>query len=118
VTQISIDFTSKRPPEVQARIDEGMARADENADSRWKRVVDGAILAVARRQRELTVDEVLAEMATIPRAPTTHALDALGPAMRRAARDGIITATDKVVRSERPGTHGNRHTVWTSRYFK
>ena len=117
MTQIAIDFTGKRPPEVQMRIEEGMQRAEDNADQRWKRVVYGAIVAVARKKPELTVDDVISEMETIPGAPTTHALDALGPMMRQAARDGVLKATDRVVRSWRPRKHGNRRNIWVSKYF-
>jgi hypothetical protein len=38
-----------------------MATADENANERWKKIIDGCILAAARRLPELTVDDVLAE---------------------------------------------------------
>jgi hypothetical protein len=45
----------------------------------------------------------------------THNQSALGPAMKRAMRDKIIVATDRVLRSRREIKHGNRHTVWQSR---
>lgn len=37
--------------------------------------------------------------------------------MVQAKKQGIIKSTNKIARSIRPGTHGNRHTVWRSRYF-
>ncbi len=114
--QFDLDFSRKRSPAVQERIQEGMAKADENADHFWKRIIDGCILAAARRLPELTVDDVLDEIAKIPNAPSTHNLAALGPAMKRAHRDRIITATDRVQRSRRPTKHGNRHNVWRSNY--
>lgn len=57
------------------------------------------------------------EMGGIKNCPTTHALDALGPAMCRAARMGVLKSTNRVIRSKRPEAHGNRHTVWTSNYY-
>ena len=116
--QFALDFSAKRPPEVQAKIADGMERADENANHFWKRIIDAAIVAVARRLPELSVDDVLAEMESIPNCPKTHALDALGPAMSRARRDKILSPTDRVVRSQRPEKHGNRHSVWKSNYWR
>lgn len=115
--QYALDWTEKRPPAVQEKIADGMKRADDHANYFWKRMIDAAIVAVARRLPELTVDDVLDEMEKIPNCPGTHALDALGPAMLRAKRDKIISPTDRVRRSRRPEKHGNRHNVWTSNYF-
>lgn len=115
-TQFALDFSGKRPPAVQQRIEEGMKQADDNANYFWKRMIDAAIVAVARRLAEFTVDDVLDEMEKIPNCPGTHALDALGPAMLRAKRDRIVSPTNRVVRSKRPKKHGNRHAVWTSNY--
>jgi len=95
----------------------GMQRADNNANYFWRKMIDAAIVAVARRLPELTVDDVVEEMSKIPNCPKTHALDALGPAMSRARKDRIISPTDRVVRSKREGTHGNRHSVWISNYY-
>ena len=113
--QFSLDFDSKLP--VSAQI--GMATADENANDRWKAIIDGCILAAARRLQELTVDDVLEEYEKLPKQvrPTTHALDALGPAMVRAKQKGILRSTGRTKRSKRPVTHGNRHSIWESRYY-
>lgn len=109
-----LDFSGKLPPSAQA----GMAIADENANHFWRRMIDAAIVAVARRMPELTVDDVLDEMEKIPNCPSTHSLAALGPAMSRARQDKIITATDRVVRSRRAKKHGNRHNCWISNYYE
>lgn len=112
-TQFQLDFSGKLPP--SARL--GMAKADANANHFWRRMIDAAIVAVARKQKELTVDDVLDEMEKIPNCPKTHALDALGPAMSRARKDKILSPTDRVTRSRRPEKHGNRHSVWVSNYY-
>jgi hypothetical protein len=116
LTQFEIDFSGRLP--VSAQI--GMATADEHANTKWKTIIDGCILAAARRLPELTVDDVLEEYEKLPESvrPTTHALDALGPAMIRASKSGILKSTGRVTRSKRDGTHGNRHSIWHSTYYE
>lgn len=110
--QFSIDYDAKLSPSAQL----GMAAADEHADDRWKRVTDAAILAVARRLPEFTVDDVLDELASIPNAPDTHNLAALGPRMKRVSKElNYMAATDRVKRSKRPEKNGNLHRVWLSK---
>jgi len=113
--QFFLNFDNKLP--VSAQI--GMAQADANADDRWKAIIDGCILAAARRLQELTVDDVLEEYEKLPKQvrPTTHALDALGPAMVRAKQKGILRSTGRTERSKRPEKHGIRHSIWTSLYY-
>jgi hypothetical protein len=113
--QFQIDFDSKLPPSAQ----EGMAAADEHANGRWKRWVDGAIQAVARRLPEFTVDDVLAELEKMPNPPDTHNLAALGPRMREVAKVlGYMEATENVKRSKIGRKKGNLHRVWRSKIFK
>lgn len=116
--QYALDFTQKVPLATQERIADGMRRADENADMRWKHIFDGAVLAAARKKAEITSDDVLAELETLPGAPSTHNLSAIGPAMKRAAQMGIIRPTDRFVRSRVKHKNGNAHLVWVSRYFR
>lgn len=115
--QYALDFSGRRPPKVQDRIERGMRQADENADGRWKHIFDACILAVAKKKPELTSDDVLEEIAALPNAPSTHNLAAIGAAMIRASDMGIIKRTDRVQRSRRPEKHGNRQNVWTSNYY-
>jgi hypothetical protein len=118
--QYELDYTSKVPPSVQEQIREGMAQAEQNACQEWKTVITGCILAVARKLPELTVDDVLSEIESIPESqrPSTHNLSALGPMMRNAAKDGLISRTGKFLRSEREIKRGNLHAVWASNYFR
>lgn len=116
--QPSFDWTQKLPPAVQERIASGMQQADDNARSEWKRITDGAILQVARRNQEFTVDDVLSELESIPNKFQTHNLAALGPRMKEVAKTlKYMTATDKVLRSKRPKKNGNLHRVWRSNLF-
>ena len=109
--QFSIDFDKKLPPSAEL----GMAQADDNAEPRWKREVDGCILAVARRLQEFTVDDVLAEIESLPNPFETHNLSALGPRMKRVSKElKYMTATERVQRSKRPEKNANLHRVWKS----
>ena len=114
-TQWDLNFSGRLPVTAQL----GMQQADDNADERWRSIIDACILAVARRLPELTVDDVLEEYERLPAnvRPSTHALDALGPAMCRAGKTGILKSTGRVLRSKRPTKHGNRHSVWASVYY-
>jgi len=109
-----LDFSGKLPVSAQ----EGMARADENADGRWKHIFDACVLAAARKKPEITSDDVLDEYELLNHPPGTHNMSAIGPAMRRAREMGILLSTDRVVRSLRPDKHGNRHNVWISKYYR
>lgn len=112
--QYALDFSGKLPPRAQA----GMAQADENAELRWKAVFDACVLAAARKKPEITSDDVLAELESLPDAPSTHNLAAIGPAMKRAAQMGIIKPTDRFVRSKVPHKNGNAHLVWLSKFYQ
>lgn len=112
--QFELDWNQKLPPSAQL----GMQQADENADGRWKRWVDGAIQAVARRLEFFTVDDVLAELEKLPNPPDTHNLAALGPRMKEVAKVlGYMEPTERVQRSRIPLKKGNLHRVWRSRIY-
>lgn len=112
--QFSIDFDQKLPPSAEI----GMAQADANANEQWRRWVDGAIMAVARRLETFTVDDVLEELEKLPNPPDTHNLAALGPRMKRVAKEcKFMVATPEVKRSKRPEKNGNLHRVWRSKLF-
>src|SRR4051812_45579926 len=88
---LSFDFSGKLPVSAQR----GMAKADANACPEWRYMVDHAIVAVARKQQLVTVDDVITELGEIPHCPKNHSLDALGPAMTRAARMGVLRNTGR-----------------------
>jgi hypothetical protein len=115
--QFALDFTGKIPTEAQERIADGMKRADDNANTRWKHIFDGCVLAAARKKPEITSDDVLAEIEALPDPPQTHNLAAIGPAMKRAAQMGVIARTDRFCRSRVPHKNGNLHNVWQSNYY-
>jgi len=115
--QFQLDFDAKRPPDVQAKIEAGMRQADENANERWKHIFDACVLAAAKTKSEITSDDVLEEIEKLPHSPSTHNLAAIGPAMKRAHKMGIICPTDRTVRSKRVEKNGNLHVVWRSNYW-
>jgi hypothetical protein len=112
--QYEFDLSGKLPVSAQ----EGMARADANANARWKHIWDGCVLAAARRLPELTSDDVLEEFEKLKEPPTTHTLSAIGPAMKRAWKMGILRPTEKIVRSQREEKRGNYHRTWVSNYYE
>lgn len=116
--QYALDFTARLPVCAQARIADGMQRADDNADERWKHIFDAAVLLAAQKYRELTSDEVLEEIEQMPMAPSTHNLAAIGPAMKRASDMGILIRTDRLQRSKRPEKHGNLTRIWASKVYE
>jgi len=153
--QFKLDWSAKLPAAAQAEIADGMRRADEHANLRWRHVFDACVVAAARKHPEITSDDVLCEIEEIRRRalvrllgergvslnpaaplaeleqacaenlveppadipPSTHNLAAIGPAMSRAKEMGVLSPTDRVVRSKRAGKNGNRHNVWLSNYY-
>jgi hypothetical protein len=112
--QFDLDFSGKLP--VSAQI--GRQTSDENANEYWKHIFDACVVAVAKRQEYLTSDDVLAEFESLPHAPKTHNLAAIGGVMHRAKAMGVVAPTNSVKRSERPEKHGNRQNVWKSLYWR
>ncbi len=113
--QFQLDFEKRLPPSAQA----GMADADDHADGRWKRWVDGAIQSVARRLQEFTVDDILSELERMPNPPDTHNLAALGPRMKEVSKSlGYMEATDQLRRSKVAHKHANLHRIWRSKIWQ
>lgn len=112
--QFQLDFSKRLPISAQL----GIAQADANAKEEWKHWFDGCVMAAAKKKAEITSDDVLAEIEALPHAPETHNLAAIGPAMIRAAKMGLLRGTDRTVRSQRPEKNGNLHRVWESIVFK
>lgn len=111
--QFQLDFSQRLPASAQI----GMQQADANAAEDWKHWFDACVMAAAKKKPQITSDDVLAELEALPRAPSTHNLAAIGPAMIRAAKSGILRGTERTVRSQRPEKNGNLHRVWESKVF-
>lgn len=83
------------------------------ADPAWMKAADWAITHVACETCELTTDDIwnLLHRYAIPMPAEPRAL---GAAMQRAARAGVISPTDRIVQSERPECHARPVRVWRS----
>ena len=86
-------------------------RADQNADALWKRAAADCLHQVAQQKFELTADDVLELLER--QLVQTHNLAALGPVFVRAAKQGWIQNTDRMVQSRIPRRH-RKITVWKS----
>ena len=93
--------------------DEAINRVDEAANPVWKDAALNAVTHVARLRSHLTTDDVWQTMQDmqIPMPPEPRALGAI---MQKAARLGLVTATDRIMQSARPECHARPVRVWTS----
>ena len=115
MTQLSLALPGAHDTRTQL----AMAKCDANAPTEWKRVVDAAILLAAMRHETFTVDDVWDELRKIPHAPDTHRRCAIGPRMKRVAKElGYMESTGQVKRSRQEGMNGNWLAVWKSRVYK
>jgi len=96
---------------------DALQRVDEHADPDWRDVADRCVRAVALRCETFTTDEVIDELAKHP-AITTHEPRALGPVMMRAARNNVIVATDRFIKSTAVSRHRAPKQVWRSLVYK
>lgn len=92
--------------------EDGIARADANADGCWKESAYRAVCEVADRLPDFTADDVwpLLERS----GESTHEASALGPVFLRAAREGIIEQTGQM-RQTRFARRHRKLTVWRKR---
>jgi len=99
----------------------GAAERDEAIDrttdgnERWLAAVSDAIEHVASHRREFTTDHVWARLAdgsTEP--PPGFEPRAMGAAMVRAMRAGIIERTDRTEPTDRPEAHRSPKRIWRS----
>lgn len=109
-----VNAEHKLPPDAMA----GIEQADANAIAEWKQAIDRSVRVAANKKREITTDDVLLEFELLHASPRTYTMRAIGPAMIRAADEGIITRTDRVRRSERDGNHGNWQKIWLSNRYR
>ena len=91
--------------------EEAMNRAYVHADESWRIAAYAAVQRLARKQRDLTTDDV---WDAIPAEFETHEPRALGPIMAMAARNGIIRKTGTWKETTRPAAHQRPVAVWAS----
>lgn len=103
-------MASRLNTDTAAVTDEAVERSYGAVDDVWRSKAADAIEFIAHRQFEFTTDDVWGTGLEMPDEGR-----ALGGAMRRAVRDGIITKTDRFRNSSDPIRHSRPMTVWESR---
>ena len=89
-----------------------------SSERRWLREAFSAMIRVARRNREFTMDDIWTELAkaydrgSLPNAGIDHRI--LGPMLRHLVREQMIESSGYYVKSERPGGGSRPITIWTS----
>jgi hypothetical protein len=86
-----------------------IAQVERNMDPDWAAMAEAAIMAVVARSHEFTTDDVWEELGE---TSEPHERRAMGAAMLRVARQGLIAATDKTRPSARSVCHANPKRVW------
>jgi len=107
----AMDETLLDPEATEAAKREGMARSEQDRE-RHKRLLDEAIRSTADKCLNFTADQVWTELGDIPQHKGLAS--AMGPALVRAAKNGIVTSTQEFRACERPVSHGNMIRVWQS----
>jgi hypothetical protein len=98
--------------------EEGMARAEANANPDWKAFMLEQVRLVCMEQPRFTSDDVFARAAESSDAPSTHEGRAFGPVMMRAAKLGYCRPTNLTMRSSRASNHSRPIAVWESRIYQ
>lgn len=109
IVQLDLDSLAAE----QAAADNAIAQADTNTDPGWADRAYAAVEHCARLYPTFIVDAIWATG-----LPEPHEARAIGAVMRRAARDGVIESTDRVIPSTRAGCHANPRRVWRSRIYE
>ena len=104
--------------EVDRVREEAIARADAGPSEEWKLHCAKTIEYAAMCKPYITSEDVWDAGLRIPDGGSPDG-DALGPAMRRAAKAGFIEATDRVsTETNRPQRHNNPKRVWRSLIYR
>jgi len=98
--------------ETQRRKEEGMDNVEGGSSIIWGKFADEAVYQAALRNRHFIVDKVWEYMS--PGAPSTNDNRAMGPVMSRAAKKGLITATNRLEPGRQIKSHGNPRRLWQS----
>jgi hypothetical protein len=104
-------FEPRTLPEARAEAAIAIERVEQAADRDW---LDIAYEAVERTCREMPT--FISDDVWLRNLPTTREDRALGPVLKRAAKDGLCRRTDRVRPSVR--SHGSGKPVWESLVFR
>jgi hypothetical protein len=87
-------------------------------EQEWIKAVFGAIMTVAKKQREFTVDaiweqiSILKDKKKLPKSNIDHRV--LGPMIRHMVSDGLLRSSGYYTKSTRAGGGSRPVTIWTS----
>lgn len=98
--------------EGEARKEDGMTRAWDNANTDWKAAALAVVRDLARTQATFTTDAVWQQLDDLGFATREHR--AMGAVMRQAAQHNWIVKTDRVVPTMRPMANRRPIAVWQS----
>jgi hypothetical protein len=92
------------------RRDQALDAIEQHSPAQFLFAADKAIRKTARQFTAFIIDDVWKNM------PDVRADDnrAMGAAIRRAVREGVIVATDDYRPSEQPQCHANPRRIWQS----
>lgn len=93
--------------------EEAIARVDRNADDDWMDAALQAVTDLANSRESFTTDDVWLLLTNRGVEPP-HEVRAMGAVMRRAARAGLVSKTDRVRNSVRVECHCRPVAVWAS----
>ncbi len=92
---------------------DGIRRAEENADEDWKRRAYLTGCDLARRLPEFCSDDLWGAGLEKPREAR-----ALGAVMQRLAKEGLIESTSRFVKTRQAGRHAADVRVWRSLVYR
>lgn len=95
-----------------AERDNAIEQVDGNAEAEWKDIAYEAVVRTARALPEFISDDVW----EVGELESTREDRALGPVLRRAARDAVAVKTDRVRPSVR--SHLSGKPVWRSLIYR
>lgn len=91
--------------------EEALARVKANTSKQWRDAALVTVRLIAHELDEFTTDDV---WFVLDGKYATHEPRAMGAIMLQAARARVIVATDRYVKSARPGCHARPIRVWKS----
>lgn len=93
--------------------DRALTRVELSSEE-WRPVAYEAVTWVAKRKAEFTSDAVWFVLYNLWHTPPPHDPRALGPVMKRAAKNGLIQDTGRKKHSTRPECHTREIPIYRS----
>jgi len=108
-----LPFESSVPdPAPASAMTKALTQVEAHADLTWLEHAYQVLRRLAQEQQELTTDDLWSALRAEDARVVTHDMRAVGPVVRRAARDGLIAPTDRIQQSVIGGGR------WTTRIWR